>query len=213
MAYTNKDGKLIFNTITSNVVVQANYLADRQDKHHIDDLIDIYTGFMPWNYGTPQCSHTEIGVFVDSELWFFSSTSRKELGVTSKKKNGTRWVPAKELLRNPERWLIQEKRVLYDPILIITQKINRANMSIGMTYDFYGVVADFVNPARILFSKQLNYKTSKRIKKIYCSKAVHAVDTGKINVMSPKRRFKWACINGYETLPNTIAWANKHGIV
>lgn len=212
MAYIDKKtGKLIYNKITSNEVVQANYLASNQDEHHVDDVINIYTMLMPWNYGTPPCSHTEIGFWVDGELWFFSSTSRKELGSSSSKKNGTRWIKAEEMLRNPDRWLLQVKHV--ESIGDRSLSISRANRLVRSAYDFYGVFADFTNPYRVLCNgKYVPLEDIAKIKKIYCSKAVELVDTGRLRVMSPKRRFKVAKKLGYVAVDNTEEYMKDKGI-
>lgn len=214
MAHINKQGKLIYGEITSNMVVQGNYLASWKDDHHVDDAINLYTGVMPWNWGTPPCSHTEIGIWVDGQLWFFSSTSRKELGSSTEKKNGTRWIEASVLLRNPERWQIQEKwqnKVTGNDC--VENKIVRANRLSGLRYDFPGIAADFTNPARVFNPQKLTFKMRKKLKKIYCSKAVHVVDTGILQVFSPKRRYRWALRNGYLTIKTSTAeWMKENGI-
>lgn len=186
MAHIN-EGRLEYEKITrvddfTDIVYQANYLASRQDEHRVDDFIAGYTGLFPCNWKTPPCSHTEIGFEVDGEVWYFSSTSRNELGAGQK--NGTRWVLGKDLLRHPDRWIIQEKK--FKPYEIIN-KVRRANSLIGQQYDFVGVVADFTLPVDL----------DKVKKTIYCSKAVHFVDTGKHKRISPRRRWKWAKQNGW----------------
>ena len=212
MAFVNARGEIVFIKVTSPEVVQANYLASWKDKHHVDDVINLYTGVMPWNWGTPPCSHTEIGLWLDDELWFFSSTSRAELGCLKRKKNGTRWIKAEKLLKNPERWLIQESA---DSFFEIKKKMERANKLTGLTYDFYGVGADFTNPYRVLHPSPLWYALEvQKIKKIYCSKAVHAVDTGEVVVFSPKRRYKWAKAHDYKTIKSSTAeWLRVKEIV
>ena len=193
MAIVNESGHIICQEITKRITVQANYLASNQDEYIVDDGISIYTGIMPWNWGTPPCSHTEVGFWIDGQLWFFSSTSRKELGG----KNGTRWIRGDVMLRNPERWLLQEKPTSH---YSIAEKLGRANSLVGLGYDFYGVGADFINPIRVCIKRKLE---NVKLKKIYCSKAVHAVDTGILTVYSPRRRHKWAKKNGYITVKNT----------
>lgn len=227
MAKLDESGRLIYDKITDPSVVQANYLASNQDEYIVDDLIKIYTGLMPWNYGTPPCSHTEIGFWVDGELWFFSSTSRKELG--SSGTNGTRWVKGSELLRNPDRWLLQEKTICprlvksykdqgikdlpKTPLFLIDRKIRRANSLIGLTYDFKGVFTDFVIPYRIFKEQDLTPELIWKIKKIYCSKAVHVVDTGRLGVYSPKRQFTWAKNKGYVIVPDTKKFLVDRGVI
>jgi hypothetical protein len=210
MAFIRTDGTLQFDRITSPVEVQANYLASRRDGIGIDDGISIYTGLMPWNWGTPGCSHTSVGYWIDGELWFFSSTSRKELGG----KNGTRWIRGTKLLRNPERWKLQVKALSKRSLAgeaEVAIRVRRANRLIGLGYDFYGVGADFINPIRVLIKREL-CEAIKKLKKIYCSKTVHAVQTGIIAVYSPRRKYKWAKKNGYKTIENTWSYLNKIGV-
>jgi hypothetical protein len=210
MAQIDNDGKIVYTRITESTVVQANYLASRQDEYFVDDAINWYTGLMPWNWGTPPISHTEIGFWLDGKLWFFSSTSRKDLGGGT----GTRWMPANEMLHNPERWKLQEKELpeLNGGCFEISCKVDRANQLIGLAYDMYGVIADFVNPVRVCI-KHYMLAVVDNIKKIYCSKAVHAVDTGELAVMSPKRRYKVAKEDGYEDVPlSTRLWCKDKGI-
>lgn len=203
MAKIKPDGTIEYDKITRPVEVQANYLASRQDKHWVDDGISLYTGLMPWNWGTPPVSHTEVGYWLDGDLWFFSSTSRKELSG----KNGTRWIKGAVLLRNPERWKLQEKALgkIGDLAYKTMSRISRANQLIGLGYDFYGVGADFVNPFRVFFKKRLPDVIG-RLKKIYCSKAVHAVQTGIVVVYSPRRKYKWAKKNGYKVIKDTALY-------
>ena len=181
MAYIQTDGTIQFDRITQPVEVQANYLASRRDGFGVDDGISIYTGLMPWNWdwkywktekwwkvwklwGNPGVSHTSVGYWLDGKLWFFSSTSRKELGG----KNGTRWIKASVLLRNPERWKLQEKNIekksmLYGLFIIpedlIAIRISRANLLIGLGYDFYGVGADFVSPHPVTVAMRREART------------------------------------------------------
>ena len=61
MAQIKPDGTIQYDQITRPVEVQANYIASRKDKHGVDDAISLYTGLMPWNWGSPKCSHTEVG--------------------------------------------------------------------------------------------------------------------------------------------------------
>ncbi len=207
MAYIKPDGTLEYDRITRAVEVQANFLAGKKDGFGIDDGISIYTGLMPWNWFTPGVSHTSVGYWLDGELWFFSSTSRKELGG----KNGTRWIKGTKLLRNPERWRLQEynfKEETTYPDQEMRNCIDRANSLIGLHYDFYGVGADFVNPVRVFIKREL-WKVIQKLKKIYCSKAVHAVQTGIIAVFSPRRKYKWAKKNGYKLIENTWNYLNK----
>jgi len=210
MAYIDpKTRKLIYSEITYPSVVQANYLASRQDEHYVDDVINLYTGLMPWNYGTPPCSHTEICFWIDGELWSFSSTSRSELGVAGK--NGTRWKKGSELFKHPDRWLLQE--TLQEEKYSIRTRVLMANYLIGLSYDFYGVGADFINPFRVCFKAYLTCPEIKKLKKIYCSKAVHAVDTGMLEVMSPKRRYKVAKKSGYIDIPDTESYLLRRNVI
>jgi len=199
MAHIREDGRIEFHKITKLVAVQANYIASNQDEHWIDDFIAGYTGLMPWNWGSINASHTEWGCWIDGELWFFSSTSRKELGG----KNGTRWIPGRILLRNPRRWKLQEKPMCK---LNLINRTTRANWLIGLQYDFYGVTVDYTNPMRVLFSKKLTPEVALKITRIYCSKAVHAIESGRLAVYSPRRQYKWAKKNGFILVNNTMEY-------
>lgn len=222
MAYVDeKTGKLVYKEITKAEVVQANYLASMKDDSKVDDTINFYTGLMPWNWGTIDASHTEIGFWVDGEdgkpeLWFCSSTSRNELGAG--KENGTRWIKGSELLRHPERWHLQVKTITeYSGAGMIDWKVSRANNLMGLRYDFRGVLLDFTVPWRVFRKKRLHnvlVSVSKQLKKIYCSKFVHAVDTGWLIVFSPKRRYKWAGKNGYVSVEcGTEVWLRSNGVI
>jgi hypothetical protein len=211
MAYVNENGKIIFEYITKDEVVQANYLASFKDDSKVDDAIILWTGWMPWNWGTIDASHTEIGFWLDGELWFCSATSRPELGTA--KQDGTRWIKASELLRHPERWELQVKDTYkYSGSNCISIMVGRANDLMGKRYDFYGVVADFTNPVRVLIKRRL-YSVIGKMKKIYCSKFVHAVQTGWVVVFSPKRRWKWAKKNGYKSVSHNLMWLRENGVI
>ncbi len=177
-----QDGKIQYSKITKTIVVQASYLADMQDKHKVDDVIAGFTGLFPCNKGTPAVSHTERGYFIDGELWFFSSTSRPELGTS--KENGTRWIRGRDLLRNPERWILQVKPLSK---YTLQDEIARANSCVGMKYDFVGVVADFTLIVDLI----------KKKKTVYCSKVCRYLETGIWQRMSPRGCYKQANKNGY----------------
>ena len=183
MAQIDENGILIYDSIPEPVIFQANYIAKWKDGHIVDDVIAGYTIIFPCNWGTPACSHTEAGFVVDGELWFFSSTSRKELGTTGK--TGTRWIRGEELLRNPERWIIQSKETAW---YSVENMIDRANSLIGQEYDFVGVGFDFILP----------FNPFRKSNTIYCSKSVRFVWISEKRVVSPRRQYKWARKNGYK---------------
>jgi len=187
MAHIDKNGRLVFNKITSDVVVTANYLACKKDDSKVDDFISIYTGIFPWNWGTPGLSHTEFGICVDNQWWFFSSTSRPELG--AEKQTGTRWVRGDVLLRHSERWKLQGKLFGNTEIWHV---IRNANALIPMKYDFDGVIADFILPIDFVIKKN----------RIYCSKAVHYAITGTLRRISPRQHYRWAKKNGFVDIAN-----------
>jgi len=158
-------------------IIEAFYLASKQDEYVADDIIAGYTGLFPCNWGTPDASHEERGYFINGKLWFFSSTARAELGaVGGTKKDGTRYITADQMLRHPERWLLMRKRAYS---IQIWTEIKRANSLLGMGYDHVGVVLDYVRPA-ILFNER---------EVIYCSKSCHFVEFGVHRRISPRRRF------------------------
>ena len=175
---------LKYQSITKPYVIEAFYIASAQDEHKIDDIISFWTGLFNWY--SPPLSHAERGVYVDGKLWFFSSTSRAELGTPDNKKNGTRWVLGSEMLRNPDRWILLKSPNKTN----IIEEINRANSLLDMEYDLAGVVADFIRPA-ILFNDR---------KKIYCSKATNYMDTGRMERISPRRRFQKLRKEGYSII-------------
>jgi len=175
-----------YTTITKPYCIEAFYLASAQDEHKIDDIISAWTGLFNWY--SPPLSHAERGVYVDGKLMFFSSTSRKELGATSDKKNGTRWISADDLLRNPSRWILLKSPD--KPLAEIADEIQRANSLLDMLYDMVGVVIDFIRPA-VFYNER---------KKIYCSKATNYMDTGKMERISPRRRYQRLVKQGYTLL-------------
>lgn len=177
-----KNGKLVFNKITSGLVVKAYYLAGPDGKPW-DDVISIYTGLMPWNWGTPPVSHEEIGFFVDGQLWFFSSASRS---AHDRWDNGTRWIKAEDLLRHINRWTFQTEVSLY----YVGDKIERANDLIGMPYDYVGVIADFISPIDLIVKK----------KSIYCSKACHKVDINRLRRICPRHEWKVSAKAGWDKI-------------
>ena len=192
MAHLDENGNLIYDKISSLMIVQANYLASMQDKYWVDDFISIGTAIFPCNWGTPGVSHTEGGIFVDGELWFFSSTSRNELGGDAAR-NGTRWIRADKLLRHPDRWLMQVKdyqRAMY--AADIAMSIHRANKLIWLPYDFAGVSTDFIRPGFIY------QRDVEKLKAIYCSKAVRYMWTGEVRRASPRAQFKDARKRGFK---------------
>ena len=177
MAHIRKDGKLSYKKV-EELVVEAYYIAKCGDREIIDDIISIHTGWMPWNWGTPNVMHVEGGVIADDELWFFSSTSREYLSASGQT-NGCRWIKGSDLLRNGDRWIFTSK---VSTVTENRKRIVRANSIVGCKYDFVGVVADFIS----LYDFAVHKKTW------YCSKSWHFVDTGKVCRISPRRRYKIA---------------------
>lgn len=205
IARIDEKGQIEYTTI-GNTVAIASYKQKYKDNHRVDDVIALWTGLFPCNWGTPALSHTEIGFFLDGEWWFFSSTSRKELGTIGK--TGTRWIKASDLFRNPDRWIIQTKKYyIYNEICYnfpgtigkkfrigTTNMVHRANSCIGMEYDFVGCVADFTLPVDLMAKK----------KKIYCSKAVYFVLFHIMRRISPRRMFRKAGKAGFELVKGGV---------
>lgn len=203
------NGILAYHEVTEPLIVQANYLASTQDKYLTDDFISISTGLMPWNWWTPGVSHTEKGFFLDGKLYFFSSTSRKELSGG----DGTRWVDGAKMLRNPERWMLQVKYCRDIDRFEIKRIVDRANSMIPLKYDMPGVFTDFSIPWRIFYKKDLAEELeSGKLKKIYCSKATDAIESGKLRVISPRRSVKVAKANGYVKVGDTWRWMAHYNV-
>ena len=200
MAYVNKSGQLVYDRIIKPVVVHLHYQQGFKDNSRVDDLISLAT--YAQNLFKPQSksTHSEIGFWVDGELWVATSTSRNRQG-DGTVSNGTRWIRAAELMKDhPERWILQEELVSnyakdYFPECrehfarqIIEGCIDRANKMIGLQYDFIGVGTDFINPLR-WFKKQTVADIIKT-DKVYCSKFCHLVRYGWSLAVSPRRWFR-----------------------
>ena len=198
MSHVKPNGKLSYNASVSPYTFEAYFVAKWGDRKIWDNVISIHTGWMPWNWGTPNVMHVEGGVIADRKLWFFSATSRDYLNpaeVDNAKpgnavyfKNGTRWISAKELLKNPDRWIITVKK---NHMTGNKQRIIRANGIVGKAYDFVGVVFDFLFPWDLYRIKE----------KWYCSKAWHFVDRSVVQRISPRRRYRLATTKyGYKRI-------------
>ena len=183
--------RLQYTKITQPYIIEAFYLADSQDEHIVDDIISIWTGLFPCNWGSIGTSHESRGVYVDNQLWFFSSTSRSELG--RRKENGTRWIKAEELLRSPQRWELRKSPIMTQEQIQV--EISRANGLLGRCYDFIGVVLDFLRPG-ILFAQRA---------KVYCSKACAYMRSGKMKRISPRRSWKKCKKQGYTVISKNDA--------
>ena len=181
--------------ITQPYAIEAFYLADRQDEYVTDDVIAGWTGLMPCNWGTIATSHEERGYYLDGELWFFSATIRKEIGTmeSEQKRNGTRWIPACDMLRNPERWALRISPHMTENE--IRTELARSCRLGGWLYDTIGVILDFIRPG-LLFKKGL----ARLRKRIYCSKTCHYVHTGQLCRISPRRRSKYVKKHGYQVI-------------
>ncbi|MBW1812081.1 MAG: hypothetical protein JRJ39_00035 [Deltaproteobacteria bacterium] len=145
----------------------------KYNKKVINAAISIWT--WPFNRKTPAYSHAEIGIQINDEWKYFSSTFRE----------GTRWIKAKDMFKHPERWDVYEKEVSDQ-----TPIIERANKIIGKGYDFAGILGFFT-----LFGL-INDK-----KRWYCSEACYYVFTGKWKKrISPRRLYKRIKLLGFKKL-------------
>ena len=213
-----ENGKLVYDQITKMAVCHGNYLVGK-DKSYVDNLI--------WWATTPQdllrprsnSTHTEIGVWVDNELWFFSSTSRNRSG-DGTVSNGTRWIKATDLLTHPDRWILLEEVVIppnemmylpslktfipTKPVYKIHNMIERANDMIPLAYDFVGVTAGFANPYRAV--KKRYVKDIIKRGKEYCSAACHAVQFGWTVTISPKRYYRLAVKRGAKRIKDIVSY-------
>ena len=177
--------------ITQPYIIDAFYLADRQDGHAADDVIAFWTGLFPCNWGTIATSHTERGYFLDGTLWFFSSSLRKSM--RNRLQGGTGWITASEMLKNPERWALRIS--LHQTEKEIRTELVRSGRLYGFLYDTIGVVLDFLRPC-ILFKKGLAMLRQK----IYCSKTCHYLHTGQLKRISPRRRSRYIMRHGYAVI-------------
>ena len=175
--------RMIYDVITEPFVIDAFYLADRQDEYIADDFIAWATGLYPCNWGTIATSHEERGYYLDGKLWFCSATIRKEEG--NRFQTGTRWISADEMLRNPQRWALRRSPRMTDDEISV--EVSRANGLLGRLYDKIGVVLDFLRPGLLFVQRS----------KIYCSKTCHFLHTGKMARISPRRRSKYIKKHGY----------------
>ena len=189
-----KTGRLKYTKITSNNVVEAYYVACHKDREYIDDVISLWTGAMPWNWGTPPVSHIEGGIFVDGQLWFVTSTLREYKHPDGTTKTGVRWMKAEQLLKNPTRWIFRSR---IDSKEQIGRRIARANSKIGLPYDKVGVVWDFISPVDLAIKKA----------SWYCSKLWHYVDTGEYARISPRRRYRVS--KQYNYHPRSFKWVKN----
>jgi len=121
------------------------YLA-KVDGKLLDDILSLYSGLFPCNWGSEGYSHAEIwfpdsgGRFVDEEDGSycgitFSSTMRGDV-------NGTRFEIASVLLRHPERWDWIEIEVTKEQ-LELAHRV--ACEELGKKYDLLGILG-FVIP-------------------------------------------------------------------
>ena len=136
----------------------------KETKKPINIGIAVWTWL--FNPLTPPYSHVEIG-FEQNDKWrYFSSTLRGEA-------TGTRWIDAKDLLKNPERWDVYEVTGYSDELMI-----KKANSILGLGYDLAGILG-FITP----------FGLPNRKNKWYCSEACYYVLTSQWKKRISPRRF------------------------
>lgn len=177
-------------TVTDRgTVYLAFYKSDKQDGHYFDDIISGYTGL--FNKGTPKYSHVEIG-FENRDngtVSFFSATTREYLGG----KSGTRWIPAKDMLKNPERWNVYCRTFSQKEV---RRMVFLANCEEGKPYDWVGIFG-FGTPFGTINDKG----------KWYCSEIVHYIVTvgNWMKRISPRRLWKKATEQlGFQALTEDV---------
>jgi len=140
-------------------VYLAFYKADKQDGHYFDDIISGYTGL--FNKKTPKYSHVEIGFSNkdDGSVHFFSATTRSYLGG----KSGTRWIPAKDMLKHLDRWDVYTRTFSMKEV---RRMVFICNCEEGKPYDWAGIFG-FGTPFGTINDKG----------KWYCSEIVNYVVT------------------------------------
>jgi len=119
----------------------------RHNKTKLDKLIAGYTRIFTWN--TPPFSHVELGIYLEGEWKYFSSTMRNN-------GQGTRWISEKDLFKNAGRWHVYHyysERSEEDLLL-------RIDEIIPAKYDMWGI-----------FGFLTLFGLSNSAKKWYCSEA------------------------------------------
>jgi len=132
----------------------------------INFILSEYTGLFNW--GTPQYSHVEIGIFIDCEWKYFSSTLRDGA-------KGTRWISPKDLFKHPERWDIYK----YYSNKTEKEISNRIKTITPSKYDLWGLLGF------VAFGGLTN-----SFKAWYCSEACWFVLFEWKKRISPKRMYK-----------------------
>jgi hypothetical protein len=165
------------------------------DGKWLDDAISIWT--KPFNWNTPNYSHSEIAFPYSDELadWvnanqkmdmylplikgediFFSSTMRQN-------NNGTRFASSSEILTHPERW---DKYVKDYPEEEVLKMIERAKSIINHKYFLAGIFFDFLIPFRTI-----SQYVSDKFDEWYCSMSVWYTLIGERRRVSPRRLTPW----------------------
>jgi len=105
---------------------------------------------LPLNLFTPWYSHEEVGLFLDNEWIYFSSTLRGDA-------KGTRWITEKDLFKYPKRWDVYEKEVYG-----IDEIKKRIDLISDLPYDLKGLTAflfvfGFLNDAEAWYCSEACY--------------------------------------------------------
>ena len=138
----------------------------KYDKKIINWIISKYTSFFTW--GIPSYSHVELGILIDGEWKYFSSTLRDGA-------KGTRWISEKKLFKHIERWDIYK----YKSNKSEEEILERIRSIIPAKYDLLG-----------LFGFILPFNTFNLFKSWYCSEACWYVLFEWKKRISPKRMYK-----------------------
>lgn len=147
-------------------------------KARFGDWFGMFIAGWTWipNPTTPAYCHVEIGLPIDGQWQYFSSTTRNR-SEGDLKSNGTRWIAEKDLFNHPERWDVYEVDLLRGRS--VEEAVELANSLLGSPYDWLGI-AGFATVFGLI-----NDKT-----KWYCSEVCWFVFSGQwTRRISPRGMF------------------------
>lgn len=157
----------------------AQYRADKQDGHFLDDAIAGWTKIFNWK--TPPYSHSEL-IFLEKGVCFSSATRGNF--------NGVRFALIEEVVwQHPERWDIYQKDFTSEQVEEIYK---RAKSIEGCKYFYTGIFLDFFLPLGLIGHVVGDFENQ-----WYCSQSVWYAITGDRKRVSPRRLTTWILNNGW----------------